>query len=107
MTDSGRPKFPNVGKFAKNALGRIASSLSKCVDKLLHFLVCYGATLTLIYLLGWRRWPNAVLFAAGLSFGKEFADEFLYKGFDWKDLLADFLGIAFAMLVMVLEVFVL
>ena len=65
-------------------------------DKVLHFLVCFVVT----FALSWVNVIIAVIFALILSFYKEFMD-MNEKGnyWSWGDIVADVLGIFFAVVV--------
>lgn len=60
------------------------------MDKLLHFLICFIVTISVTIL---RGWLPALISGAVIAFAKEIYDEAYYKGFDWKDIIADVAGI--------------
>ncbi len=64
-------------------------------DKLLHFLVCYGIALSLCLV---TQWYVAVAITMFCGVGKELYDKYDYGLFCWKDLLADTLGMASALI---------
>lgn len=63
-------------------------------DKLLHFLVCYGVTLSLCIA---TRWYVAVAVTLFLGVGKELYDKHDYGVFCWYDILADVTGMVAAL----------
>lgn len=68
------------------------------MDKIKHFVGC--AALTFIgFLLTGNLMLSAIL-GLMVGIGKEIYDELYGTGFDWKDLVADVLGIFVAMLVL-------
>ena len=67
-------------------------------DKALHFLVCFLITILLYPLIGW--WGAATGLVTGVF--KELFDLDDYGVFSWGDMIADTLGVAFAIGVIVL-----
>ena len=61
-------------------------------DKKLHFFVCFLITFLLYPLIGW--WSIGTAIATGV--GKELYDWRDYGLFSWADILADFLGVVVA-----------
>lgn len=59
-------------------------------DKLLHALVGYVIASTLI--LSGIAWIIALIVVIIFAIGKEIYDQWKYKGFDYKDLIATLLG---------------
>lgn len=59
-------------------------------DKMLHMGLCFALTATLTYL---KSWWIAVVVAVVIGILKEVVDQIVYKGWDWKDLAADGIGI--------------
>ena len=59
-------------------------------DKILHMGVCFALTATLTCL---KSWWIAVVVAVAVGILKELVDQIAYKGWDWKDLAADGIGI--------------
>ena len=88
----------------KSIVTNLASYMNKRVDKLLHFLACFGITLTIAFLAEPSCWLHAVMAAMAASFAKELVDQWLYHGFDWMDIVADLAGICAALAVALLEV---
>lgn len=74
---------------------KLMSILSKNVDKALHFLTTYAVTMSFI---AYGYWLAGVVLSAALSIAKELLDQYLYKGFSWRDILADVVGIACALI---------
>lgn len=60
------------------------------MDKLLHFLCCFGIALVLFPLIGW--WSIGTALATGV--GKELYDLHDYGLFSWWDIVADIAGTA-------------
>ena len=60
------------------------------MDKLLHFLCCFGIALVLFPIIGW--WSIGTALAAGV--GKELYDLHDYGLFSWWDIVADIAGTA-------------
>lgn len=68
------------------------------VDKFYHFIVCFIATLVVGVLS--TMW--GVCFALGLGIGKEVGDYFnKNSGWSWGDLIADLIGIATAVIMLI------
>lgn len=67
-------------------------------DKALHFLVCFLIAILLYPLIGW--WGAATGLVTGVF--KELFDLDDYGVFSWGDMIADTLGVAFAIGVIVL-----
>ena len=65
-------------------------------DKILHMGVCFALTATLTCL---KSWWIAVVVAVAVGIFKELVDQIAYKGWDWKDLAADGIGILAGVLV--------
>ena len=61
-------------------------------DKILHFTVCFLIALLLYPVIGW--WSIGTAIATGV--GKELYDWRDYGNFSWGDILADFLGVIVA-----------
>lgn len=59
------------------------------MDKLLHFLCCFGIALVLYPLIGW--WSIGTAVASGVW--KELYDLHDYGLFSWWDIVADILGV--------------
>ena len=59
-------------------------------DKILHMGLCFALTATLAYL---KSWWIAVIVAVAVGIIKEIVDQIAYKGWDWKDLATDGIGI--------------
>ena len=74
---------------------KLMNILSKNVDKVLHFLVNYAVTMSFI---AYGYWLAGVVLSAILSIAKELLDQYVYKGFSWRDILADVAGIACALI---------
>ena len=74
---------------------RLMNILSKNVDKVLHFLVTYAVTMSFI---AYGYWLVGIVLSVVLSIAKELLDQYLYKGFSWRDILADVIGIACALI---------
>ena len=74
---------------------KLINILSKNVDKALHFLVTYAVTMSFI---AYGYWLAGVVLSLILSVAKELLDQYLYKGFSWRDILADVAGIACALI---------
>lgn len=72
------------------------SKVCKHADKVLHFLACYGVTITFM-LTG--NWSIGVIIAVILSIAKELFDQWSYGGFSWGDILADVFGIITALII--------
>ena len=77
------------------------------MDKVLHFFACLLATITASVATFWRgMWYSITagsLFALGLGLGKEFGDSRAPGNrWDWYDILADLLGIAAGVGILVL-----
>lgn len=68
-------------------------------DKLLHYFISYLIAdfyLSIGYSIGLINWLSlliAVSVASLCIFGKETLDQIKYKGWDWKDILAGYLGV--------------
>jgi hypothetical protein len=68
-------------------------------DKLLHYFISYiivDFCLSISYCIGLTNWLSlliAVSVASLCIFGKETLDQIKYKGWDWKDILAGYLGV--------------
>ena len=78
---------------------KIAISISKWIgenfDKCLHFVVCLLLTMVLSMLIPvWAAGVTVLI----IGIGKEVYDYFDYGKFDWKDLLADIIGIGVILL---------
>ena len=67
-------------------------------DKLLHFAVCFAISLLLFPVIGW--WSIGTAVATGV--GKELFDFDDYGVFSWGDILADVLGVALAVIILIL-----
>lgn len=74
----------------------LVSKVCKHADKVLHFLACYGLTITFV-LAG--NWSIGVILAVILSIAKELFDQWSYGGFSWGDILADVIGILSALII--------
>ena len=74
----------------------IISKMCKHADKMLHFLVCYGLTMTFMLA---DNWSMGVILAVILSIAKELFDQWSYGGFSWGDILADVIGILSALII--------
>ena len=79
----------------KDSMKRLMNILSKNVDKVLHFLVTYAVTMSFI---AYGYWLVGIVLSVVLSIAKELLDQYLYKGFSWRDILADVIGIACALI---------
>lgn len=71
------------------------------MDKVLHFFVCFFSTVLISIAMFWMGMWHAVisgaLFALGLGLGKEYGDSKASGNkWDWRDIIADLLGIAVA-----------
>lgn len=74
----------------------LINRISRHADKVLHFLACYGLTMTFI-LAG--NGSIGVILAVILSIAKELFDQWSYGGFSWGDILADVIGILSALII--------
>lgn len=70
----------------------------KHIDKLLHFLV----TFMLAIVFGKITLAIGIVVAVVLSIIKEIIDQLSYGGWSWLDLLADVLGIMFAIFIVLI-----
>ena len=68
-------------------------------DKLLHYFISYLIVdfyLSIGYCINLSNWLNILIAVSVVSlciFGKETIDQIKYKGWDWKDILAGYLGV--------------
>lgn len=68
-------------------------------DKLLHYFISYlivDFCLSIGYCINLNNWINiliAISIASICIFGKETIDQIKYNGWDWKDILAGYLGV--------------
>ena len=72
-------------------------------DKVLHFFVCFFATIIISLCTFWLGMVSSLmcggLFALGLGLGKEYGDSKASGNkWDWLDIVSDLLGIAVAVL---------
>jgi len=67
-------------------------------DKRIHFAVCFLITFLLYPLIGWFGAGTAML----TGIGKELFDFDDYGVFSWGDILADVLGVALAVIILIL-----
>lgn len=77
---------------------RLISLAFRNVDKVLHVVCAYGATVTagiVLHSIGW-----ALLAGLAVSVLKEAYDQWSYKGWSWGDLAADVIGIVMAFLIL-------
>lgn len=65
------------------------------MDKLLHFLCCFGIALVFFPIIGW--WSIGTAVATGV--GKELYDYKDYGLFSWWDIAADLAGVVVAVLI--------
>ena len=74
----------------------LVSKVCKHADKVLHFLACYGVTMTFMVS---GYWLVGVILSVILSIVKELFDQWSYGGFSWGDILADVVGILSALII--------
>lgn len=83
----------------KQPIKKVAISISKWVgenfDKCLHFIVCM--LLTMVFSLFVPMWVAGITVLI-IGIGKEIYDYADYGKFDWKDLIADIIGIGVILL---------
>jgi hypothetical protein len=65
-------------------------NLPFAIDKQLHFIV--GFIISAIVILITQSIVAGLFFTIFFAYVKEFRDEVVYGGFDWKDILATFMG---------------
>lgn len=65
-------------------------NLPFAIDKQLHFIV--GFLIAFVFTIITSDVTAGIFFTLIFSYIKEFRDEFVYGGFDWKDVYATFLG---------------
>lgn len=90
----------------KEVFKRIYAWLGGMADKALHALVCFCLIiLSALFFSIEQFWIGAII-ALVLSIIKEVLDEWVYKGADIKDLLADAVGIAAACTVCLISLWI-
>lgn len=79
-------------------------------DKILHYLLSYiifDTCLSLcshFNLITWLTLTISIFIISIVIFGKEYIDEKEYNGWDWKDILAGYLGVITKLILFIIEI---